>query len=129
MSVQEPQRYAFDSFGPAHPGGVIIHADDGPYVTYEDARRLVAEAVAEARADMVDAARWHQGAALFLTSRDIDRVCRLARAEGVQAARDAVAAKRSDFAYATDTQDGHILLRIYDDALAAIDALRGESND
>lgn len=54
-----------------------------------------------------------------------------ARAEGfglgVQAAREAVAAKRSDFAYATDTQDGHILLRIYDDALAAIDGLRGES--
>ena len=44
-------------------------------------------------------------------------------AAGVQAARDAVATKRSDFAYATDTQDGHILLRIYD-ALAAIDALK-----
>ena len=38
------QRYAFDAFGPAHPGGVIIHADDGPYVTYEDHLAAVAEA-------------------------------------------------------------------------------------
>lgn len=89
MSIQ---RYGFDAFGHAHPGGVIIHADDGPYVTYEDARRWVAEAVAEARADMVDATRWRQGAALFMTSRDIDRVCRLAAAEERARIRKAIEA-------------------------------------
>ena len=41
MSIQ---RYAFDAFGPSHPGGVIIHDDDGPYVTYDDHLAAVAEA-------------------------------------------------------------------------------------
>lgn len=44
MSIQ---RYAFDSFGPSHPGGVIIHDPDGVYVTYADHVQAVAEAEAE----------------------------------------------------------------------------------
>ena len=60
------------------------------FVSYADHLAAVAEAVAEARADMVDAARWRQGAALFLTSRDIDRVCRLAAADERARIRKAV---------------------------------------
>lgn len=38
------QRYAFDAFGPSHPGGVIIHDPDGPYVLYDDHLAALAEA-------------------------------------------------------------------------------------
>lgn len=54
--------------------------DEGDYVLYEDHLAAVAEAEQRAWDDMVGATRWTQGAALFMTSRDIDRLYRLAAA-------------------------------------------------
>lgn len=48
--MSELQRYAFDAFGAAHPGGVIIPASDGPYVLHDDHEAEIARALAKERA-------------------------------------------------------------------------------
>ena len=53
MSIQ---RYGFDSFGPGHPGGVIIFDPKGSYVLHADHLAAVDAAYARGREDEREAA-------------------------------------------------------------------------